>query len=1253
MSLSNQLRVGRTHLPFLVVMFLLLLAGNVRAASQPYLADHQVNFGTGNKYLTATDISLSGPSGAFSFTRTYNSQSATASVLGYGWTATFSERLVIESSAITLVQEGGRHVVFRNDGTGNWINETGKKRTIVADSGGYRLTEPNGTLRQYDSSGRLVSVTDRNSNTRTYAYTGDLLASISDNFSQSLTFSYTSGKLTGVAATAGTWTYGYQNDNLVQVGKPDGTTIQYLYDDAHNLTGIIDESGTRTLTVTYDAQDRVIGSAKANGIDAVTIAYPATMTREVTDSLGVKTTYQLDTLHGVVMVGSMTGPGCTSCGSNANTQYLYDNRLQILEATDGNGVKTIYTYDQAGNRTRINRAAGTPLAQVTTTTYTAKNELATITEPSVANPGQNRVTTNTYDDHGNLLSRTISGYDGSTAITATTSFTYNGLGQIISVDGPRTDIDDTLTLSYYPNEAGQGNNRGQLHIVTNPLGQNTTYGDYTPLGKPGTITDANGLATTLSYDVGGRLLTRTTGGLTTGYAYDSAGRLLTLTLPGSRTLAYTYAGDQVAVITDGMGNAIHYSYDTKGQKIKEELHDPAGSLTFALGLAYDAAGNLGKRLYPGNGEESYTYDAVRNLVQAIDPTGMQTDYGYDGLNRLLSVTEAGTAVAAIAYDSHDNRTQVTDARGKITRFTYDDLGRLRTVTAPDTGLTSAAHDAAGNLLTLTDARQTVSFAYDALNRPIRQSYPGAARDLLFGYDQPAIGKLTQVQEEESNRSFAYNSLGQLTAETRTLGGTTATIGYGYDSASGELASMTYPSGRVLTFSRDATGRIVGLAVDGVPLAADIQYLPFGPVRSASLGSLSLTRSHDQRYQVSRIQAGGLDYTYTRDQAGQVTGITGVPVPAATGATETATISPDNNQVTGIDGSVAKTYSHDAAGNVASDGVFAYTWDGLNRLVKVEKAGAIVATYGYDSGNRRIRKTVGNKTIHYHYDQNNLLIAETLADGTPLRDYFYLNNEPLALREYETSPGLYYFLNDHLGTPQQLVKADGTKVWQAAYLPYGQAQVQTVTVANNLRFPGQYFDTETGLHYNWNRYYDPTTGRYISSDPIGLAGGMNLYGYVQNDPVNRIDPLGLMSESEIRGLVEANNQSSLSTELILCIIYKESTFNPDAKRSDNGSAKGLMGVTDGSAEWVGYSASTMFNPTSNIKAGTKLLNRFTNWKAYGNGDVAKGLFTYGTRDQETPVYSKQILDCEKCLKNKSEGKCDNHDDCYKPLHKQNN
>ncbi len=159
-----------------LLVFLIVVCGQAfnpvvaHASSQPYIPAHQINFGTGNKYLSATDASLAGPEGTLSFSRTYNSQSTTTGALGYGWSATLTERLIIETSAINLVQEGGRYVVFKNDGSGNWINETGKKRSITANGSGYQLKEPSGTIRQYDSSGRLLSITDRNSNTQSYTY---------------------------------------------------------------------------------------------------------------------------------------------------------------------------------------------------------------------------------------------------------------------------------------------------------------------------------------------------------------------------------------------------------------------------------------------------------------------------------------------------------------------------------------------------------------------------------------------------------------------------------------------------------------------------------------------------------------------------------------------------------------------------------------------------------------------------------------------------------------------------------------------------------------------------------------------------------------------------------------------------------------------------------------------------------------------------------------------------------------------------
>jgi RHS repeat-associated protein len=183
----------------------------------------------------------------------------------------------------------------------------------------------------------------------------------------------------------------------------------------------------------------------------------------------------------------------------------------------------------------------------------------------------------------------------------------------------------------------------------------------------------------------------------------------------------------------------------------------------------------------------------------------------------------------------------------------------------------------------------------------------------------------------------------------------------------------------------------------------------------------------------------------------------------------------------------------------------------NRLVRVETGGTVLAEYAYDGFERRVKKVAGGVTTHYHYDLNGRLIAETAGAGNPIRDYVHIDGEPVAMQVYGAGAGWYWFLNDHLGTPQKLVDNAGAVVWQAAYMPFGEARVLTADIENNLRFPGQYFDAESGLHYNWHRYYDPETGRYLRPDPIGLAGGINLFAYVQNDPVNWIDIEGLQGD----------------------------------------------------------------------------------------------------------------------------------------------
>ena len=187
---------------------------------------------------------------------------------------------------------------------------------------------------------------------------------------------------------------------------------------------------------------------------------------------------------------------------------------------------------------------------------------------------------------------------------------------------------------------------------------------------------------------------------------------------------------------------------------------------------------------------------------------------------------------------------------------------------------------------------------------------------------------------------------------------------------------------------------------------------------------------------------------------------------------------------------------------------------------MKQSDVVIAEYLYDAFGRRVKKSVSGAVTHFHYDIEGNLISETAGGGSPLRDYVYQNGNLLAIKLYGDHAGIYYVICDHLGTPQLIVNTSGTVVWKAAYQSFGKAQILIETITCNIRFKGQYFDAETGLHYNWHRFYNPKTGNYLTPDPIGLEGGINLWTYVQNNPVNYIDPWG---ESKTKGIKSGNDE----------------------------------------------------------------------------------------------------------------------------------
>jgi len=294
------------------------------------------------------------------------------------------------------------------------------------------------------------------------------------------------------------------------------------------------------------------------------------------------------------------------------------------------------------------------------------------------------------------------------------------------------------------------------------------------------------------------------------------------------------------------------------------------------------------------------------------------------------------------------------------------------------------------------------------------------------------------------------------------------------------------------------------------LASSISYLPYGGITGLTYGNaLSLTHGCDTQYRTSSIVVGSvLDRTYTYDANGNITSIDDGEA-AGNETLESAGIysyDQGTNLLADMWREIPVVYDYDENGNTISANNRTFTYDLSNRLITVQEGSTTLGQYVYNALNQRIKKTVQGQATIFHYDLQGHLIAETTESGTTLAEYIYLGDQPLAM--IRPSEALYYFHNDHLGTPQILTNDSGTVSWKAAYTPFGEAVISVETVENPLRFPGQYYDSETGLHYNWNRYYDPKTGRYLTPDPIGLEERINLFVYVANNPLISADPLGL-------------------------------------------------------------------------------------------------------------------------------------------------
>jgi RHS repeat-associated protein len=393
----------------------------------------------------------------------------------------------------------------------------------------------------------------------------------------------------------------------------------------------------------------------------------------------------------------------------------------------------------------------------------------------------------------------------------------------------------------------------------------------------------------------------------------------------------------------------------------------------------------------------------------------------------------------------------------------------------------------------------------------------------------------------------------------------------------------------VSYTRDAKGNIqtasMTLAGNSTPLIATASYRPDGLATSRVFGNaLTDTRIYDTQGRLRELYLGSADTRlYGYDANGNLTGKQSLPEVGAysydaldrlnkeirtTQAATTTTWTYDGNgnrktQNTGSYAYLANSnrlttapggaISLDAAGNTVYDGTRSYTYNNAGQLSNV--AGAV---YAYNSQNLRSRKIVGSQATIYHYDLNGNLIAETNADGQLIRDYLWLDATPIA--QIEAGERIAYLHTDHLNTPRLATNDQAQVIWRwegtafGETLPNEDVDGDGVKTTINLRFPGQYYDAESGLLYNWNRYYDPKVGRYVTSDPIGLKGGLNTYLYANANananPLRYNDPTGLLSCTY-----------QISTHTLICENNLGQTMMSPDSVSGNGSCQDKPSCSD--------------------------------------------------------------------------------------------
>jgi len=894
------------------------------------------------------------------------------------------------------------------------------------------------------------------------------------------------------------WTYRFDKAasdsefRLSSITDKNNNQLVIEYTSNNLIDTIMDASG-RVTAFTYDSNNRVTRMDAPDGRFATYDYDTRHNLKQSIDLFGTKTTYIYD--DSGLMTSLSTG--------DKTTQFQYalvGDALRISSVTDANGKKTTYTMsgstvtktDPLGNNTvytsnskSFTSSVTDPLSNKVTTEYASGNPI------SLMDALGNKIT-KTFDARGNVTkitdakgNNTSFTYDSNDNVTSTTdalgkimTFTYDANSNLIKITSP---LNNQTAMEY------DGN--GLMTAITNPNGKKTVF-SYTTHGNIATITDSLGYQTKSEYDSNGINRTAVTDerGNKTTFSYDANNRLTRVSNPDGSFKTYSYDCCSMTGMTDEKGNTTSFQRDQVLNLTK--VTDPVGSST--------------EMLFDGNG----------NLVNIKDALSRMTSNTYDKSNRLIKRSDALSGSISYAYDGNGNLQTLTDERSKQTKFTYDVTNRVVTDTDPLNATVQFVRDELGRVKQITNPQSgVILYHYDDDGRMTEKTY-NTQNVATIDYDNN--GNAVSVIDPAGTSTFSYSSRNELTGITWQDG---MSVSFTYDTT-GNISGIQYPGGLSAVYEYDSRNRVQKVTWGGMSISFKYD-LSGNLVQETRSNGTTSEYSYDAANRLSGVNhkkgaASFVQTQYTRDAVGNIVDENNTTGVSLTFVPETLNgVYNDANQIATWGGD---TYVYDKNGNVSTvtgGHPLSASYDLENRLTSLAFGGTSSA-YVYDGLGNRVSKTQGTATTKYHYDHLGRLLFETDQSGNVIASYCYAGASLVSMRVSNGTVYCYHF--DKTGNTLALTDTPGNVANAYLYDSFGKVMTQTGTVRNPFTYVGAFgvIDEGNGIYYMKNRYYDAITGKFIQKDPIGFAGGINLYAYVGNNPVGSNDPNGLESPGTVFG-----------------------------------------------------------------------------------------------------------------------------------------